>query len=97
MVRKRKRQRLNEPKRDAYEDFRPRKADVIIRIMAPEGAGPNWNPYRMGSKARDHLERMKGGITVRDYLAKFTEEEHKVARQWLWNTIRRGYAKTLGD
>lgn len=75
------------------KNVRARMADVVIRITVPEGV---TNPYREGSDAAKHFEAMKGGVTVREYLSKFTEDEQRTARQWLWNTTHRGYAKTLG-
>lgn len=84
-VSKKKRKTKREPK-----NVRARMADVVIRITVDE------NPRRTGSEAHKHFEAMKGGITIRDYLAKFPEEERRVARQWLYNTIKDGYAKTYG-
>lgn len=75
------------------KNVRARMADVVIRITVPEGV---VNPYREGSDAAKHFDAMKGGITVREYLSKFSEDEQRTARQWLWNTTHRGYAKTLG-
>lgn len=94
MTRKTKAQR--EADAAIKKSSRARQADVVIRIMAPEGANGEWNPYREGSNARDHLEKAKGGITVREYLAKFPADEQRVARQWLWNMIKAGHVKTLG-
>lgn len=74
------------------KNVRARMADVVIRIMTEGGA----NPRREGSAAHAHFEKMKGGITVRDYLAKFDPADQRTARQWLWNTIQDGHVKTLG-
>lgn len=78
------------------KNVRARMADTPIRIVAPAGAGPEWNPRKVGSNSHAYFEAMKGGITIREYLAKFTAADQRTARQWLWNTIQDGYAKTLG-
>ncbi len=84
-------------KKRAAKDVRARMAEVVIRVVAPEGADPaTWNPRRAGTDAHRHFENMKGGATIREYLAKYPEGEHRQARQWLYNTVRDGYVKTLG-
>lgn len=96
MARKKKVTKPIDMKREA-KNVRARQADIVIRIMAPAGVEHAvWNPRREGTEAHRHLENMKGGITIREYLAKYTAAEQRVARQWLWNTIRDGYVKTLG-
>jgi hypothetical protein len=101
-VKKTKRQ-VAKPNKREPKNVRARMADVVIRIMVPpEFVDPpnttvtTWNPRRPGTAAHDHLEKMKGGITIREYLAKFTADEQRTARQWLWNTIKDGHVKTLG-
>lgn len=72
------------------ELIKARAADGTIRIMRDE------NPYKRNSAAHRHFEYMRGGCTVRQYLAKFTDAEHRTARQWLWNAIDAGHVKILG-
>lgn len=81
---------LVQPAPRAAADVKARMADVVIRIMA------DGNPYRPGSKAADHFAKMGGGITIREYLAKFSPEEQRTARQWLYNATKSNYVKTLG-
>jgi len=81
----------------AAKDVRARMADIVIRVLAPEGVDPaTWNPRRAGTDAHRHFENMKGGITIREYLAKYGPQEQRLARQWLYNTRTDGYVKTLG-
>lgn len=69
------------------QNVKARKAHQLIEILHPQ------NPYRdeddstgrKVSKAFLNYEKMRGGITVLEYLAKFTEQEQKTARQCLWN------------
>lgn len=71
------------------KNVRARMAGLKIIILTEE------NPYRgeddaglrRASKAWEHYEKMRGGITVLEYLAKFTEQDQKNARQYLWNAI----------
>lgn len=67
------------------KNVRARMADRVIKIVATE------NPRREGSQAHAHFEKMRGGITIREYLSRFSEADQKVARQWLWNTVQDGY------
>lgn len=83
--------KLNGAKREP-KNVRARQAEVVIRILTPDGA----NPRREETAAYDHFEKMRGGITVREYLSRFSEKDQRVARQWLWNTIKDGHVKTLG-
>jgi hypothetical protein len=50
------------------------------------------NPRRVSpngpSDAHRHFEAMRGGITIREYLAKFKPEDRRKAGQWLSNTKR---------
>jgi len=78
------------PNRRAPKNVRARNAEEVIRIAV------DHNPYRDGTDAHDHFEKMRGGITVREYLAKFPEKDQRVARQWLWNTKNKNFVKTIG-
>ena len=60
----------------------------VIRLKVDQ------NPRRPGTHAHRHFEAMVGSPTVGEYLAKFTDQ--RTAAQWLWNTIRDGYAELLG-
>jgi hypothetical protein len=79
------------------KNVRARMAGLVIQIVT------QVNPYRDAddstgrkeSKAHAHYEKMRGGITVLDYLAKFTEQDQKNARQYLWNAIQDGHVKTV--
>lgn len=64
--------------------------DKVIRLEVTE------NPRREGSDAAAHFEKMRGGITVGEYLSKFPKPERAVAQRWLTNTVRDGFAKLLG-
>jgi len=50
------------------------------------------NPRRVSpngpTDAHKHFEAMRGGITIREYLAKFKPEDRRKAGQWLSNTKR---------
>jgi len=83
--------------RRAPKNVRARMADVVIRVMSPAGADQGtWNPRRADTDAHRYFENMKGGITIREYLAKYSAADQRNARQWLYNTIKDGYVKTLG-
>lgn len=79
------------------KNVRARMAGLMIEVIN------TGNPYRDAddstgrkeSKAHAHYEKMKGGITVLEYLAKFTEQDQKNARQYLWNAIQDGHVRTL--
>lgn len=62
----------------------------VIRLLSDKC------PRRPGTDAAIHWEKMIGGITVAEYLAKFPPEEQRRARQWLGNTVRDGHATLLG-
>lgn len=62
----------------------------VIRLLVSK------NPRREGSDAHAHFEKMRGGITVGEYLAKFDKAQRSVARRWLSNTVNDGFAKLLG-
>lgn len=65
--------------------------DRVIRLQSKQ------NPRRKGTDAHEHFERMKGGPTISEYLAKFKgDEAKKTARAWLQNTVRDGHAVLLG-
>lgn len=71
-------------------EVKARMAGLVIRIKT------DANPYREESKSHAHFEKMRGGITVLEYLAKFTEQDQKNARQYLWNAIQDEHIETLG-
>lgn len=50
-------------------------------------------PHREGTNKQAHFEKMRGGITVAKYLAKFTDDARGVARHWLYNIIKDGLAE----
>ena len=54
------------------------------------------NPRRPGTHAHRHFEVMQKYPSLERYLAQFPERERPVARRWLYNTIRDGYAKITG-
>lgn len=72
---------------------KPKASGRHARVIRTTYSG---NPRRKGSDAFLHYEAMKGGLTVGQYLAKFAKEDQQRASQWLWNTIRDGYAELLG-
>lgn len=76
------------PKREP-KNVRARMAELKIVLVA------DANPYKEGNKSHGFFERMKGGVTVRQYLAKFEEGDQRVARQWLWNMVQKGHVKTV--
>lgn len=51
------------------------------------------NPRREGTDAHRHFEAMRGEPTVAEYLEKFAADRRKVARHWLYNTVRDGYVE----
>jgi hypothetical protein len=65
--------------------------DRVIKLLT-EGEA---NPRREGSDGGAHFEKMRGGVTVAAYLAKFPKEKRRVARHWLRNTVNDGYAKLV--
>lgn len=66
-----------------------RGGQCVLRIMVDR------NPRREGTEAHKHFEKMLGGITVEQYLAKFELEDRRTARQWLSNTIRDGFVELI--
>ena len=60
----------------------------VIRIKAADA------PYKEGTRAREHFDAMKGGVTVAEYLDKF--ENRKNASQWLGNMVRAKHVELLG-
>jgi hypothetical protein len=70
------------------KEVRIHQAALVIKILA------EINPRREGTDAHRHYEDMRGGITVSQYLDRYPLAERRKARQWLWNTIRDGYAET---
>jgi hypothetical protein len=69
------------------KDVRGRGVEARIRLLTEGGA----NPRKENTDAHRHFEAMRGDITVREYLAMFTAEEHRTARAWLGNTRRDGF------
>lgn len=78
------------PKREP-KNVRARMANLKIVLLVEE------NPRRPDTAAHKHFEKMRGNITIRQYLAKFDEADQRVARQWLWNTLQDGYIKTVAE
>ncbi|RPH72760.1 MAG: hypothetical protein EHM78_02320 [Myxococcaceae bacterium] len=64
--------------------------EQVIRLKADE------NPRREGTDAHAHYEKMRGGISIGKYLAKFPTAERRNARQWLTNTVRDGHISLVG-
>lgn len=60
----------------------------VIRIKVKD------SPYKEGTRAREHFDAMKGGVTVAQYLDKF--ENRKNASQWLGNMVRAQHVELLG-
>lgn len=95
---RREHDKLRKLQKRSPKNVRARMANLTIKIIAEA------NPYRDAdetigrkeSKAHAHYEKMRGGITVLNYLAKFTEQDQKNARQYLWNAIQDGHVKTVG-
>jgi hypothetical protein len=60
---------------------------LVIKVLSKD------NPCREGSKGAEHLEMMRGGITLADYLAKFPEDKRNNARQWVSNHVESGFVQ----
>jgi len=84
----RSRRELN-GKRDP-KNVRARKASGVIRIIA------DANPHKEGSLDHEAFEKMRGGVTVLEYLSRFTAPEQQKARQRLYNAESKGTVKVIG-
>jgi hypothetical protein len=80
------------PKRNPG-DVRARQANRTIVILTPTAETEAWNPYKPTTLAHTYFENMRGGITILQYLAKYTADEQSVARQWLYNMTVKKYVK----
>jgi hypothetical protein len=68
---------------------RHRRADRIVRVLCA-------NPRQRGTPVHAAFEKMLGGPTVGEYLAKFNKSDRGKAVRWLSNAVRDGFVKLLG-